>query len=278
MEEKFYTQEFYEHINPGSVESAKVVVPLILDLIPCKSVVDVGCGNGVWLKVFKDYGIKQILGIDGSYVDKTKLSISSQEFMSSDLKQPIAVSEKFDLVLSLEVAEHLPSSYAESFVESLVKLGPVVVFSAAVPLQGGENHVNEQWPNYWVDIFQKKGYLAFDNFREKIWDNKKVDVWYRQNIYLFIEENYFNKNQEIKSQLESQFFSSHNIIHPDMFLSNREETIYLREELRKNTDPKSASLNKIVTLGILTMKCKFIALIHKLKVIFRLNKANQFHD
>lgn len=274
LEEKYYTQEFYECINPGAVESAKVVVPLILDLIPCKSVVDVGCGNGAWLKTFKDYGISHVLGIDGNYIDKIKLSILPQEFMSLDLKQPIEIPEKFDLVLSLEVAEHLPSKYADKFIGSLVKLGPVVVFSAAVPLQGGENHVNEQWPNYWVDIFQKKGYLAFDNLREKIWDNKKVEVWYRQNVYLFIKEDYLNENKEIKSQLESRFFSGQNIVHPDMFVSNREEIIYLRKELKKNTDPKSASLKTIIVLGFLTIRYKIIALITKILIGFQVSKSN----
>jgi 2-polyprenyl-3-methyl-5-hydroxy-6-metoxy-1,4-benzoquinol methylase len=65
------------------------------------------------------------------------------------LIQPLDLEKEFDLVVSLEVAEHLPASAADQFVNTLVKHGKKILFSAAIPGQGGQDHLNEQWPDYW---------------------------------------------------------------------------------------------------------------------------------
>src|SRR5271165_3642324 len=92
----------------------------------------------------------------------------------------LGMERQFDLAISLEVAEHLDSKYASSFVAALLKSSPVVCFSAAIPFQDGVNHVNEQWPDYWARLFASHDYLAIDCIREKIWDNEKVELWYAQ--------------------------------------------------------------------------------------------------
>lgn len=97
-----------------------------------------------------------------------------------DLTTSLKSDRLFDLVMSLEVAEHLDAKYAETFVDSLTNFGPVILFSAAVPFQGGEHHVNEQWPSYWEELFAKKGYVAVDAIRKHIWQNPEVEWWYAQ--------------------------------------------------------------------------------------------------
>lgn len=249
IEEKFYTRNFYEYIGESAIDSAKIVVPLILDLVPCKSVVDIGCGNGAWLQTFKDYGVNEILGIDGDYVDETTLVIPKKNFLSFDLKEPINITNTFDLVLSLEVAEHLPPSCAENFVNSLTRLGPVVLFSAAIPLQGGENHINEQWPNYWISLFASKDYVAIDCVREKIWNNAQVAYWYRQNIFLFVKKAYLTTNERLKREYDYSQIFFEPVVHPETYLVAKTKLTELEVAFKEITDLEYASLQQTLGFG-----------------------------
>jgi hypothetical protein len=111
-----------------------------------------------------------------------------------DLRQPFKLERQFDLTVCLEVAEHLPSKSAEGLVESLVALAPAVLFSAAIPKQGGTGHVNEQWPDYWRELFRRYGYERSDVIRKAIWNKPGVKFWYRQNIFLFAKEGLIEAN------------------------------------------------------------------------------------
>ncbi|WP_416672249.1 methyltransferase domain-containing protein [Egbenema bharatensis] len=216
----YYNKSFYTAIQNDSRKSAEVIVPIILELISCSRVIDVGCGNGTWLKVFQECGVEEIFGIDGSYA-KNSLVISQQEFMAYDLKNRLSIGKKYDLSLSLEVAEHLPANCAESFVDSLTSLSSVVLFSAAIPYQGGENHVNEQWQEYWAEKFHQRNYLVVDYIRPKIWGNPQVAYWYRQNMLLFVDKNYLDKNHLLQEKIKDYVktdFSLLSIVHPILFL------------------------------------------------------------
>lgn len=135
---QLYTEQFYIDQRKSSRRSANEIVPLVLELIQPKSVIDVGCGVGAWLSVFRECGIEDILGVDGNWVDKNMLEIPENRFLVFDLTTPVLMNRHFDLVVSLEVAEHLPSECAEIFIDSLTRLGPTILFSAAIPFQGGQ--------------------------------------------------------------------------------------------------------------------------------------------
>ncbi|MBX9974026.1 methyltransferase domain-containing protein [Cytobacillus firmus] len=212
-----YSKEFFNKYEKESRKSAEQIVPIVMDLINPLSVVDVGCGVGNWLSVFRNNGVEEILGIDGDYVDSSQLKIPESHFYPFNLENPIKIDKKFDLVISLEVAEHLPSTCADTFVESLVNLGPIILFSAAVPNQGGVNHVNEQWPQYWVDRFKSHGYKVIDCIRYKIWDNRDVGGCYTQNTLIFIKQDVLKDYPKL---LKEQIDTSHSIlsiIHPVMY-------------------------------------------------------------
>src|SRR5438552_2146277 len=162
MSGKYYTKNFYEEMRNGSVRSAEVVVPLVLQLVPVRSVSDVGCGDGSWLSVFRRHGVDDIIGIDGDYVEAELLQIPQDRFRAVDLAKPFSLGRVFDLAVCLEVAEHLPPDCASGFVKSLARLAPVVLFSAAIPKQGGNHHTNEQWPDYWAKLFGEHGFLPVD--------------------------------------------------------------------------------------------------------------------
>lgn len=220
MKETLYNKEFYETYQQGSIRSAQVVVPMIIDTIAPKTVVDVGCGVGTWLSVFADCGVEDYLGVDGEYVDEKNLMIPKSKYQALDLNNPINLNRKFDLVVSLEVAEHLPDRNAEEFIKSLTSLGPVVMFSAAIPFQGGTGHVNEQWPEYWQAYFNKYGYVMLDALRAKIWNDEAVEPWYRQNILLYIREDCIDRYPQVKKELDGKKYSPLALVHPQIYLNN----------------------------------------------------------
>ena len=214
-----YTSEFYDRLRGGSLCSAQEVVPLVIELTNPTSVVDVGCGDGSWLSVFKKHGVVDVLGIDGSHRDVTKSRIQECEFKSMDLGGSIDAGRRFDLAVSIEVAEHLAESDAGRFVATLVALAPVVLFSAAVPMQGGEHHVNEQWPDYWRDKFQERGFIAVDCLRGRVWNNSNVKVYYRQNMVFFVDRERLAEFPKLEGAYRGGCEHPLSVVHPDLYLA-----------------------------------------------------------
>lgn len=149
------------------------------------SVLDVGCGRGTWLAAWREAGVLDVLGVDGDYVDRDRLTIPEQLFVSADLTEAWRVNRRFDLVQSLEVAEHLANRHSAEFVSRLCAAADVVLFSAAQPGQGGEMHVNEQTPEYWAELFAGKGFERFDCLRREVAADVSLEPWYRYNVFLF---------------------------------------------------------------------------------------------
>jgi SAM-dependent methyltransferase len=180
-----YNEPFFDKLTSASLASARAAVPIVLKHLPASSAVDFGCGRGSWLKACLENGVKTILGLDGDYVNREKLLIDREQFRAVDLRRPIKLEQQFDLALCLEVGEHLPARSAPALVESLAAAAPVVLFSAALPGQGGVSHLNEQWPPYWERLFAERGMHKYDIVRPLIWSNRSIAPYYRQNIYLF---------------------------------------------------------------------------------------------
>lgn len=181
---RHYSPKFYRELESAQ-ESAREILPLVLGLLKPTSVIDIGCGTGRWLATATELGVKDIFGVDGSWVKDAKLVIPREKFREHDLTIPLKLDCRFDLALSLEVGEHLPACAARLFVQSLCDVADVVIFSAAIPGQGGRRHINEQWPAYWADIFQEFGYDCFDFLRPQIWNNPRVTWYYAQNTLIF---------------------------------------------------------------------------------------------
>jgi SAM-dependent methyltransferase len=183
-----YDRAFYRYIEAGSLRSAATVVPLVLrELLPA-SVLDVGCGAGAWLAEYRNQGLTDFLGVDGAYVQPNSLLISADHFQSHDVTLPFALGRRFDIVQCLEVGEHLPEAASDTLVENLTRHGDKVLFSAASPGQGGENHVNEQTCEFWRLLFARHGYLPFDWIRPIIKGVTTVESWYRYNMVLYVAQ------------------------------------------------------------------------------------------
>ena len=96
---------------------------------------------------------------------------------------------RFDLVQSLEVAEHIPAVSAATFVDNLTRHSQgLVLFSAAPPGQGGEFHVNEQPYQYWRELFARRGFHAHDYLRPQLAADPEVSFWYRYNLFLYVHD------------------------------------------------------------------------------------------
>jgi SAM-dependent methyltransferase len=180
----------YHHYNSAhhGLSSAELIISYLhndLKIRP-QSVIDVGCGLGQWLHIFSsDYGCA-IKGVDGPHVPEEKSFISEKDRVRCNLEDFVITRfvEHYDLVLCLEVAEHLNLSMADALVNKLSSLGDVLLFSAAIPGQTGENHLNEQPHKFWLDKFEERGFLILDPFRKTFWDDSRVNWWYAQNLFL----------------------------------------------------------------------------------------------
>lgn len=180
-----YDARFFRGQQFGSAQSAAIVIPLILNLFPNPlSVIDVGCGVGGWLAEFQNNGVTTIKGVDGGAPDLSQLKIPVDTFERVNLIHPPKPTRRYDIALSLEVAEHLPPTSSTDFIRFLCALSDVVVFSAALPGQRGTDHINEQPLSYWATLFSSHGYDAYDILRPTIWNDDRIEWWYRQNIFV----------------------------------------------------------------------------------------------
>jgi SAM-dependent methyltransferase len=185
---KTYRYTWFESRKAGARQSASVVLPLVCQVLRPKSVVDVGCGTGSWLAVFHEMGVREVLGVDAARLDHSMLEISRSQFLEHDLSAPLELDRRFELALCLEVGEHLVPERADHLVAELTALAPAVLFSAAVPGQGGTGHRNEQWPEYWAERFVNRGFRPHDFLRAKLWRDGRVRYFYAQNMVLYVRE------------------------------------------------------------------------------------------
>jgi len=235
-----YSPDFYRHRFNKTIHTAREITSIFLERCPhIESAVDFGCGVGTWLAALREKGVEKILGIEGAWVNPRYLAIPSESFMPYDLEQPLRLDDRFDLAISLEVAEHLSPGRADSFVDDLCSAADLILFSAALPGQGGVNHINEQWPEYWASKFQSKGYVAIDFIRSKVWDAKDIQQWYKQNVLVFANSSMRSKYNDL---FEAQTNTPLSIVHPDLYL----------RDLKKLK--KTQNIRGIASLGIEWLK------------------------
>ncbi|KRA46183.1 class I SAM-dependent methyltransferase [Devosia sp. Root635] len=186
MTASLYPADFYQNRRAHTAHAASRILGA-LPALPRRRVADIGCGTGTWLAAALEAGTEATFGIEGDWVTPAMLDDARIAFAPQDLEKRFA-GPRVDLALSLEVAEHLSPARADSFVADLVALAPAVLFSAAIPGQGGVGHLNEQWQSWWAERFAAHGYRAYDVIRPAIWTDDAIPAWYRQNVVLYLAE------------------------------------------------------------------------------------------
>lgn len=187
MTTNLYPADFYADRRGHTLHAARKIMRALPDGLKRDRVADIGCGTGTFLAAALELGAEDVFGMEGDWVRPEMLDDARIRFRAANLEEPIAGAQA-DLVLSLEVAEHLSPERAGGFVQDLVAMAPAVLFSAAIPGQGGVGHVNEQWQSFWAGHFADQGYRAFDVVRPFIWTDEAVPAWYRQNIVLYLDD------------------------------------------------------------------------------------------
>ena len=201
-----YNEEFIAKSTEDSLRSANVIVPYLINIFHPSSVVDFGCCAGAWLSVFAKDSKIDIFGVDGEYIDKSKLLINKECFMPTDFESEIpALPHHYDMALCLEVAEHLSDEAGKRLIRRLCQAADVIVWSAAIPQQGGTNHINERWPTHWEKEFKKYDLYANDDIRREFWNDRRVGFCIRQNILTYLRNSY-----RARSPLD--------VVHPEVYL------------------------------------------------------------
>ncbi|MEH3052704.1 MAG: class I SAM-dependent methyltransferase [Patulibacter minatonensis] len=221
-----YDERFYDSAATDlGRTSAAAVADLVLTYVTPASLVDLGCGNGAWTQAFAERGVHDYLGVDGPWVDPQWLDIPADHFLQDDLSTGTKIDRTFDLAISVEVAEHLPAESARGFVETITRAAPVVLFSAAIPYQGGTGHVNEQWPSYWRERFAAQGYLPVDILRRQLWDREDIAYFYRQNLTFFVRESVLGDYPALQRAHEETGGTLPDLIHPEVWTRRSEQPI-----------------------------------------------------
>ena len=206
---------WYHERHKKSYPSAKFILGEIKRIHDFKSAADLGCGVGTWLFTAKEFGAVEVKGLDGSKIAPEHLKITANEFENFDLNNPLSLNYKYDLAISLEVAEHINGSSMDNYFNLLTSLSSFVLFSGAFPGQGGKGHINEQEPSYWIKQFNKRGFKLYDVIRPIIWEKDDLLLWYKQNCLIFVKENELPEVHATLSKLED--WKGRYIIHPDYF-------------------------------------------------------------
>jgi SAM-dependent methyltransferase len=229
--------EVYDHLHRTQLEgdsprtryAAERILGIVARHAAISAVLDVGCGLGDWLAAAAARGITRFRGLEGPWLDPSRLHIDPARVEIVDLEKDFSVNEQFDLVISLEVAEHLSADAADRFIANLTRHAPLVLFSAAIPFQGGHHHVNEQFLPYWLERFSRQGFGAIDAIRADIWDDARIPVWLRQNIMLFARDDVLNSNAALRALAENHKPLS--IVHPDYWEARSKLLSESRREL-----------------------------------------------
>jgi hypothetical protein len=189
---------FHSSLKAGIRQSAAALVPLLVQSINPKSVVDVGCASDEWLSAFREHGV----------TDLYELKLNS-------LPAPVQ-RERGDLAVCLDSAQPLDIESASKLVAGLTRLAHVIVFSTKV-CHGDDGQIKDQWQSYWTRLFDTHGYQAFFALRHSLWENEDVEIGYRQNIICFCHRGHSELIARLV-QLETATSAPADVVHPDRHL------------------------------------------------------------
>ncbi len=228
MSETTYQSSYFTSRNERTVLAAQTILKELDGLLRDKPVLDIGCGVGTWAATAERLGAQRVMAVDGPWVDIGLLEVSPVNFIQHDLSNgPPNIEDRFGLTIWLENAEHLPQGVGESVVDWVCECSDAVLFSAAIPGQGGVGHQNEQWQSYWAGIFQSHGFKVWDIVRPRVWTNPEIPYWYKQNMILYVDQDV--DFRPLSEAYETKHAPELNIVHPDKWIKQIESLVGIKE-------------------------------------------------
>jgi len=159
----------FEWVDPDAAameipnaRSAAVIAKSILSEFQPRRVIHVGCGTGSLLAVLQNAKCS-VFGLECSDAALLECRAKKLPVRKFDLQRDsFDPADRFDVVVSIGVAERLPESMSERYVDFLCGLGDRIVFSATSPGRGGTDAINEQLAGYWIGKFCNRGWFLED--------------------------------------------------------------------------------------------------------------------
>jgi SAM-dependent methyltransferase len=195
--DEIYDRQYYvDVVDPYMSQSCDAVADTIVEAFSPSSVVDVGCGTGLLLVALKNRGVRICLGIDYSEAALAICRERGVDTLRLDLEHDaIPENVRADVVISTEVAEHLPESCADRFVNALCDIASTVVLTAAEHAAFGESkgtdHVNEQPRQYWIKKFKSRGFKHDERRSQQLslyWQERGVAPFLYNTVMVFLRE------------------------------------------------------------------------------------------
>ena len=212
------------------------IANVIFEKYKPRTVIEFGCGPGHLTKALSKLGIK-VDAIDGfstpdfdgfSNILFTTIDLNNEDQLSDFLDN-----KQYDIAICTEVAEHLNPTISQTLIKYLTKCSPVVVFSAAVPFQGGHGHINCRSRGFWHNIFIKHNFQLLDSLRNKLRENDNLAIWYKLNMldYVSKDKHAIDLDNSIKNIIESESYAS-SLFYKTDTLNSRNEA-YLKYPIIK---------------------------------------------
>ncbi|MHC4215456.1 MAG: methionine biosynthesis protein MetW, partial [Planctomycetota bacterium] len=184
-----YDHEYYtDTVDKFMIVSCDHIADSIVCTFSPRSAVDLGCGTGLLLLALKEKGVE----CRGFEYSKAGIKICRDRGLcveKLDLeKDGLPADVKADVAISTEVAEHLPEACSDRFVDMLCGIADTIVFTASEPTNTGTDHVNEQPKSYWIEKFDRQGFIYDENLTlnwRADWNCKSVASCYTVNLMLF---------------------------------------------------------------------------------------------
>ncbi|MCI9880225.1 MULTISPECIES: methyltransferase domain-containing protein [Methylobacterium] len=214
-----YDFDWHRMHREKTERSAKLTLSIIRDIFDVDSILDIGCGDGIWLKTSRTLGFSVCKGIDGPWTKMEDLQIPKEDIKIGNLENRFEMGRRFDLAISLEVAEHIKNESSDIMVDNLTQHSDLLLFGAAIPYQGGFRHINEMWQSWWADKFAERGYRYFDVVRPQIWHRNDVHYWYKQNALLYVNTKRSDHIETVENYIRENSLNTYplNLVHPEKY-------------------------------------------------------------